>query len=211
MEIWKDVVGYEGLYMVSSIGRVKACEKADQRGHVRKEKYLKPCKSGDKNSYQALKVRLCKNGIGKMSLVHRLVALAFIPNPDNFPEVNHKDENPFNNMVWVNDDGSVNFEKSNLEWCTHKYNTTYGTARARAGQKNSVKLKNRPDHSKWVIKCSKDNEILHFYPSTMEAERETGIKRTAIGACCRGKKVKDKDGRYYVPKTAGGYIWKYAE
>lgn len=198
-EEWREVVGYESLYMVSSDGRIKACEKPDQRGYIRKEKYLKPCKSGSKNHYQALQVRLYKDGTGKMFRIHRLVAEAFIPNPDNLPCINHKDENPFNNKV------------ENLEWCTHAYNITYGTARARAGQKNSTKLKNRSDQSKWVIKLSLDNEILHFYPSTAQASRETGIKRTAIGACCRGKKVKDKDGRYYTPKTAGGYIWKYAE
>lgn len=188
MEEWRDVVGYEGLYMVSNTGRIKACEKVDQLGHIRKEKYLKPGKSGDKNSYQALKVRLTKDGVGNFCMVHRLVAEAFIPNPDNLPEVNHKDENPFNNNV------------ENLEWCTHAYNITYGTARARAGQKNSVKLKNRPDQSKWVIKLSLDNEILHFYPSTQEAARQTGLFRTAISACCRGK-----------ARTHGGFTWKFAE
>lgn len=187
MEEWRDVPGYEGLYMVSNLGNIKSCEKTDQRGRTRKEKLLKPSKGGRKGKYQSMQIRLCKNGIGKMFRVHRIVADAFIPNPDNLPEVNHKDENPLNNKV------------ENLEWCTRAYNMRYGTGRIRAAQKNAVKLKNRKDQSKWVIQLSLNNEILHFYPSQQEASRETGLYRAAISACCRG-----------VSKTHGGFIWKYA-
>ena len=103
-EYWKSVVGYEGLYMVSNWGRVKSIK-------FGKERILKPVT----NSSGYLLVGLYKNNIEKKYSVHRLVAEAFIPNPYNLPQVNHKDENKQNNVV------------SNLEWCTHEYNNTYGT------------------------------------------------------------------------------------
>lgn len=82
----------------------------------------------------------------------------------------------------------------NLRWVDRSGNM--------ANPNTKEKLTNNPAYSKWVIKLSKNNEILHFYPSAKEAERQTGIKRTNISACCRGK---------YGSKTAGGFIWKYAE
>lgn len=100
MEEWKNVIGYEGLYEVSSIGNVR---------NVRRNTLLKLSKN---QGY--IQVHLYKNGIRKGFKVHRLVAEAFLSNPDNLPEVNHKDGNPINNSV------------NNLEWCDHKYNVNYG-------------------------------------------------------------------------------------
>ena len=101
MEEWKNVIGYEGLYEVSNKGNVR---------NVRRNTLLKLSKTND--GY--IQVHLYKNGIRTGFKVHRLVAQAFIPNPDNLPEVNHKDEDKTNNNV------------TNLEWCTAKYNVNYG-------------------------------------------------------------------------------------
>ena len=117
MEIWKDVEGFEGFYQVSNLGRVKSLPR------------LVPFKQGlyRMSSERILKYRvseqgyalvwLCKPNIKKQALVHRLVAHAFIPNPLGLPIVNHKDENP------------LNCHYENLEWCTYKYNSNYGTCR----------------------------------------------------------------------------------
>ena len=124
VEEWKDIIiekngvvyDYTGLYEVSNLGRVR---------NSRTERILKPTIYN--NGYQ--NVGLYKNGKDKKFLVHRLVATMFIPNPDSLPQVNHRDENPSNN-VWAN-----------LEWCDAKYNVNYGTGRERAGKKISKKLK----------------------------------------------------------------------
>lgn len=102
MEIWKDVVGYEGLYQVSNKGRVKS------RIGIRRT----PLSA---NGYKI--VKLCKSGVVKFFLVHRLVANAFLPNPNCLPIINHKDENKLNNSV------------ENLEWCTSEYNVRYSRSK----------------------------------------------------------------------------------
>ena len=102
-EIWKNIEGYEGKYQVSNLGRVKRM--------IGQEKVLHPKKH--RNGH--LQIGLHKDKKRKTMYIHRLVAQAFIPNPDNLPCVNHKDENPNNNNV------------DNLEWCTQKYNCNYGT------------------------------------------------------------------------------------
>ena len=119
MEVWKDVVGYEGLYQVSNLGRIKSLPRLvhfkQDLYRMTKERILK--NSVLKSGY--CKVTLCKPGSQKLTLVHRIVAQAFIPNPLNLEYVNHKDENPLNCCV------------DNLEWCTHTYNLNYGTCRER--------------------------------------------------------------------------------
>ena len=102
-EIWKNIEGYEGKYQVSNLGRVKSI--------IGQEKVLHPKKH--RNGH--LQIGLHKDKKRKTMYIHRLVAQAFIPNPDNLPCVNHKDENPNNNNV------------DNLEWCTQKYNCNYCT------------------------------------------------------------------------------------
>ena len=109
-EVWKLIEGYE--YMVSNLGRVKSLERIDYLGHHRKEKILKPGKTAD--GY--LQVGLWKDGKRKSYHIHRLVANAFIPNPNNLPEVNHIDEDKTNNKV------------ENLEWCNKTYNKRYSSA-----------------------------------------------------------------------------------
>ena len=117
-EVWKDVVGYEGLYQVSNLGRLKSAPRPRTKGGLLKPQY-------DRKGY--LTFGLCKNGKSKMAKIHRLVAEAFIPNPGKLPEVNHKDEQKDNNCV------------ENLEWCTTQYNSNYGTRVARIAATKRVK------------------------------------------------------------------------
>ena len=107
-EIWKDIEGYEGLYQISNYGVVKSLKKYAGKS-LRKEKILKTYK--DKDGY--IKVILCKNSKTRFLSIHRLLAEVFIPNPDNLPQINHKDENPLNNKV------------DNLEWCTQQHNVIH--------------------------------------------------------------------------------------
>ena len=113
--VWKDIKGYEGIYQISNFGEVIRLRSYDSRNHLRNSKILKQRTTSD--GY--LQLGLHKNGKETKYLVHRLVAEAFLPNPDNLTEVNHIDENKQNNCI------------SNLEWCTHKYNTNYGTCQER--------------------------------------------------------------------------------
>ena len=122
-EIWKDILGYEGLYQVSSFGRVRSLDKYDSMNRFYEGRILKLF--ADRLGY--LSVVLYSNSKRKHYLVHRLVAEAFIHNPDNLPQVNHKDENPSNDNV------------ENLEWCDGKYNVNYGT---RIDRIRDIKLKN---------------------------------------------------------------------
>lgn len=111
IEEWRPIVGYEGLYEVSNLGRVRSFKwgrEEIRKLHITKKGYLE--------------VGLCKEGKQKMFKVHRLVAQAFIPNPEGLPVINHRDENPKNNKV------------DNLEWCTYKYNSNYGTCKERIVQ-----------------------------------------------------------------------------
>ena len=111
-ETWKNIEGFEGLYEVSNLGRVKSVERIDSNNHPVKERILKPGKK--KEGY--LFVILCKDGKHKWYSVHRLVSNAFIPNPNNLPEVNHINEIKTDNRV------------SNLEWMTSKDNVRYSKA-----------------------------------------------------------------------------------
>lgn len=125
-EAWKDIKGYEGLYQISNIGRVKSLSRIDSRGNKRNEKILKISKNNSGYYF----VGLCKNGKVKQYLIHRLVAEAFVRNPYNYSEVNHKDEDKQNNIA------------DNLEWCTHEYNCKYGTRNKRVLE---TKKRNRGD------------------------------------------------------------------
>ena len=123
-EEWRTIKDYEGLYEISNMGRVKSLPKCAFTSNPyftgyrhTKEKILKG--GTTKLGYKTVTLR--KNGKGKFIYIHRLVAEAFIPNPNDLPEVNHKDENPANNCV------------DNLEWCTHIYNGNYGTVKKRCG------------------------------------------------------------------------------
>ena len=167
MEIWKDIEGYEGIYQVSNLGRTKRLYKND------KEKILKPF--SNKDGY--LIVNLCKEGKVKSRSVHRLVAQAFIPNPENKPEVNHKDENKSNNKV------------ENLEWVTSKENNNYGTRTERMAKSQS-----KPIYGINV----KTNERIEF-PSTQEAGR-SGFDQSHIVHCLKGKRKTHKGYKWFYTK-----------
>lgn len=161
-EYWKPVVGYEGLYEVSNWGRVKSLERYRKgpNGSIRicKGRILKL--RTDKDGY--LLVALCKNNIKKTFRVHRLVAEAFIPNPDNLPCVNHKDENKQNNVV------------SNLEWCSYEYNINYGTRNERMAKRRS----------KTVLQYTLDGQFVREWESAAEAGRN-GFNNGHVASCCR--------------------------
>mgnify|MGYP002523744471 CR=1 FL=1 len=214
-EVWRDVVGYEGYYQVSNLGRVKSLERFVKRGnhsiHV-KEKFLKI----SINSMGYYFVVLVAKEIGKtwkQMRTHRLVAMAFIPNPDNLPQVNHKDENPLNNFVYVNPDGSVDESKSNLEWCDQKYNSNYGTSRERmiATRRKRYDLKELTRKARATINAKKesnadipinqftwDGKFVQRFASIAEACRRTNIARATISDCANDVSV-----------HAGGFIWLY--
>ena len=182
MEEWKAIPGYEE-YQVSTLGRVKrlayyknVCGGSKQ---YCKERILKP--QTRKRGYQV--VMLSKNSKAKSFLVHRLIAMVFIPNPDNLPQVNHKDENTSNNCV------------NNLEWCNQCYNSNYGTSKYRI----STKLKNGV-LSKPVEQYCKNGMFIMEYPSAIEASRVLGLNVSGIISCCNNN-----------PKYShcGGYQWKY--
>ena len=156
-EIWKDITGYEGYYMVSNMGNVKSLNYR----HTGKEGILKAGK--DKDSY--LQVNLWKDGKMKTYKVHQLVAQAFLSNPQGYKELNHRDEDKTNNCV------------ENLEWCTSQYNKNYGTRNNRVAEKLS----------KPVIAIDKITGLIVEFPSAHEAERKLGINNGNIIRCCQGK------------------------
>lgn len=145
-----DIKGYEGLYAITSCGKVWS--------HRRKI-FLKPLIT--KKGYCTVELSR-----GRVYRIHRLVAQAYLSNPDNLPEVNHKDEDKSNNSV------------SNLEWCTSEYNLTYGTCRQRA--KESIKTK----YGKSVY-CV---ELDKTFSSAGEASAELHIKDDRIRYCCKGRR-----------------------
>lgn len=134
-----------------------------------------------------LYVGLYKNGKQKHYRLHRLVAQAFLPNPNNYPVINHKDENKTNNFVWVNEDGTIDTEKSNLEWSTQKYNVNYGTVKTRKRKRRGQKIK----------QMALDGKLITIWSSVKEAKKE-GYNDRAIYLVCQEKR-----------KTHKGYLWAY--
>lgn len=182
MEIWKEIV-YDGVtydgYQVSNLGRVKSLN----YNHTGIEKILRP---GKDNGYFI--VSLCKDGKKKTLLVHRLVATAFLPNPDNKPEVNHKiegDEGKTMNFVFSNEDGSINEGKTTIEWCTSEENNNYGSHNERMAKTKSKK----------VLQLTKSGELIREWSSTNECGRN-GFHQGAVVKCCNGKRKTHKGFRF---------------
>jgi len=156
MEIWKDIEGYPN-YQVSNMGRVKSLNYL----RTGKEKILKSCNNNKGYIY----VNLYKEGKQKHYLIHRLVAQAFIPNPDNLPEVNHKNENPTDNRV------------ENLEWCTSQYNNNFGTHNERMAKTLSIP----------ILQFTKEGEFIKKWDGAIQVERELGFNQGSISKCLKGK------------------------
>ena len=181
-EIWKDITGYEGLYQVSNLGRVKSLPRVNRcvdKYYTRKGKVLTG--HPDKDGY--LVVHLSKNGIERRFRVHRIVAKSFIPNSNKLPQVNHINEIVNDNRV------------ANLEWCDCKYNIQYGT-----GINRRAKSQMNRHGAKKVLQFTLDGKFVREFPSNMEVVRVYGFRQSHINECCLGK-----------AKTAYGYKWKYAE
>ena len=156
MEEWRDIKGYEGIYQISNKGRVKTLG-----NNRRKEKIREGI--ADNTGYK--RISLCKNGKEKKYSIHRLVAEAFLPNPDNLPVVNHKDENKLNNNV------------ENLEWCTYQYNNTYGTKIEKARKKRKGKK----------ILCVETGEIFNTSKDVIDKIFNGKGHFGTISKCCLGK------------------------
>lgn len=164
-EVWKDIEGYEGLYQVSNIGNIKSLERdvvySNSAIHHYEEKLLKPSKIG--GGY--LQVTLSKDGEAQNVLVHIIIANAFIPNPNNLPQVGHMDDNKENNTI------------DNLYWTTAKENNTHNGRHLRVAEKRSKK----------VLQIDKNtNEVVAEFPSASQAARETGFSQGNISSCCKG-------------------------
>ena len=183
-EVWKDIVGFEGLYKVSNKGNIYSVGRRDSRGHRRRGRMLSP---GHNNLNGYPQVGLRKNGVLKIKYIHRLVAETFLPNPEGWPQVNHRDEVRDNNNV------------ENLEWCTSKYNNIYGTRIERVVRARSKKVK---------ATNIKTNEVITFN-STQEAKLK-GFSGGCVSAACRGV-YKGRDGKLVGGdgRTYKGYRWSY--
>lgn len=183
MEEWRDIPGYEGKYQISISTKEGKCRSLNYHltGKVRELTY-NPQKHG------RLYWDLLKDGKKTTYQAARWIALTYPELVENEyfegAEIDHIDTDRMNN------------HPSNLRWVTRKGNCNNPLTKQHMSEANL----NHPKLSKWVIKLSKDNEILHFYPSVSQASRETGVNCAHISACCRGER-----------KSAGGFIWKYAE
>lgn len=156
MEEWKNIKGYEGIYQISNLGRVKSLHNKFGNKELIMKQNLK------RNGYY--QIRLKRNGIVKDCSVHRLVAEAFIENPNNYSCVNHIDENKANNYY------------KNLEWCSVLYNNTYGTRISRVSKALNKK----------VYQYDMNWKLIKIYDSCKEASKKNNISAGNISQCCNG-------------------------
>jgi len=177
MEELKDIIGYEGFYKVSNYGRIFS---------IKRNRFLKP-QIGIKNKY--LYIILSKDKKGKGFLVHRLVAIAFIPNPENKEQVNHIDGNRSNNYL------------ENLEWNTRSENNihSFKFLNRKAENKHLIGMFGGLNHaSRHIFQYDRNNIFIKEYNSLIEASRENNVDHKNLCSVARGKL-----------KTAGGFIWRY--
>lgn len=165
-EKWRWVPGFEGLYMVSSMGNVMSVPKVATKSNGAVAEYEGRQLSPAPNRKGYLQVVLCSDGASKTCQIHRLVAMAFVPNPDCLPCVNHINENKGDNT------------DRNLEWCSIEYNNAYGTRAQRIGETQSR-----------IVQKMLADEILSEYPSTKSAAESVCGSASHISECCCGKRL----------------------
>ena len=189
IEIWKTAVYdgevYEVLYQVSNWGRILSLN----YNGTGKAKLMNP--GTDTNGY--FYVGLWKNGKRKTCRVHRLVAETFLENPENKPCINHKIEGDVGkkiNMVFFNEDGTIDKKRTTIEWVTPKENNDYGTRKERVS-----KAMTNGKLSKRVLQLSLDGELIREWPSTHECGRN-GFNQGEVAKCCRGEVPHHKGFRF---------------
>lgn len=195
-EIWKDIEGYEGLYQISNLGRIKSL------GNKSNHKNEKIISISSKSFSGYWVIGLCKNGKRKGYIVHRLVAKAFIPNPNNYPQINHKDENKLNN--WVD----------NLEWCTQSYNAKYNNLSKKKNIKsaNTMKLNGLYDkmrgkkYSIRVVNLTTNETFEAIGAAAKHYSEIFGTTKMAI--VCKFNKARTKYGNEF---ECYGYKWRLEE
>lgn len=188
IEIWKDIKGLEGLYKVSDYGRVKSLKRVVKFGKQQRtieEKIRKPHVIRTKQNY----TQLCVSLKGKEFIVSRLVAEAFIPNPENKPCIDHINTDPTDNRV------------GNLRWVTHKENsnnpiTLSNMSNARKGKPGLKGDKNK--YSKKVLQFDLKGNFIKEWDCLHQIEETIGLSHTQVSRCCNGKY-----------KTSGGFVWKF--
>lgn len=206
-ENWKPVVGYEGLYEVSNKGRVKSLHYYGGNRQIVMSQSKRP------DGY--MHIGLSKNGKCKHFVVHRLVAMAFIENPDNLEMVNHKDENKENNNA------------DNLEWCTRSYNQIYSmnlhperrqvfgnNFRDKVtGENLSPRTKHVPvKYNIPIEQRTLDDEYIRTFDSFSQATGETGLQSGNIKAACdRNERTAPRKTHKNYVSRCGEYIWRYAK
>ena len=190
-EIWKDIKGYEGLYQVSNLGNVRSldaiinCKGAkgiDE--HIRYGRILKKY-IGTTGYYS---VNLSKNSKVKIMRVHRLAAIAFIPNPNKYRLINHIDGNKLNNNI------------ENLEWCDYSHNLREAHRLGLNVSKYKGKFGKEAQFSKPLLQYSIDDEFIKEWENANQVKRELGYCAENIRNVCKGRR-----------KIANGYKWKYKE
>lgn len=193
MEIWKDIIWYEWLYEVSNLWRIKSLEKKiwmtiNKYFSIRKEKLL--YKSLDKDWY--VRTSLSKKKFLRTYKVHRLEAIAFIPNPENKPQINH--------INWIRDDNRL----ENLEWCTikenakHKFDILWYKNNFQTNHPDKWKFWKDSRRSKKVNQYDLDWNFIKLWHSIAYVVIELNICSSSISNCCRWKR-----------KTAWGFKWEY--
>ena len=173
MEVWRTIPDFPD-YEASSLGRIRSKNRKDCLGRSKYGKVLSQFVDS-RDCYVC--VNVWRNGKSKMMRVHRLIAMAFLPNPHNLPEVNHKDENKRNNAV------------SNLEWCTHQYNNTYGSKRGKwVGEKN-ISAKFTAETARFI----RDNHVVNGGKyGTTELSKITGVSLAHTSAIAHGNRRREE-------------------
>lgn len=192
-EIWKDVVGFEGLYKVSNYGRLIRVERKASNNHLLPEtfKVLKTKRTG----YYGTSI-VDSYGKSHNVLIHRLVAIAFIPNPKHLPQIDHIDGDKTNNFV------------GNLRWCTAKENVNFPLSlsnRSRSlkiaqNRKETIERKIASSRKKSLLQCDMQGNLIKEWPSLHEASRELKMNFSNVSACAHGRR-----------NNAYGFTWKYKE